>query len=70
MSPWYRALAIVAEVIGADPEDRDLPSERWAWVHTITCFNDASSTDDVDVRRVLILASEVASARVLISSLR
>src|SRR4051794_28459068 len=34
-----RALAILAEVIGTSPEDRDLPSERWAWVHSINRFN-------------------------------
>lgn len=65
-----RALGIVAEIIGADPDDGDPPQERWAWVHTITCFNDAGSTTDADVRQVLLMASELASTRVLAGSIR
>jgi len=57
------ALAIAAEVVGGDPQDGELPNERWAWVHVLTCFNDDPSTTVHSVQRVLVMASEVATSR-------
>lgn len=57
------ALAIAAEVVGGDPQDGELPDERWAWVHVLTCFNDDPSTTAQRVQRVLVLASDVATSR-------
>lgn len=53
------ALRAVARVLGPVPGDEPLPDERWAWVHTITCFNDAPGTTFGSVRNVLRTASDV-----------
>jgi hypothetical protein len=63
-----RALAMTAEVIGTDPADGPVPDERRAWVHVITCFNDAPATTAGDVMRVLRLTSELASTRAVFRS--
>ena len=39
------ALRLVSDAVGSDPDDGDLPEERWAWVHRITAFTDAPTTD-------------------------
>ena len=58
------AMRAVARVLGPVPGEEPLPDERWAWIHTITCFNDAPETSFASVRRVLSTAREVlASAR-------
>ena len=58
------ALRAVARVLGPVPDEGPLPDERWAWIHTITCFNDAPETTFGAVRNVLSTASGVlGSAR-------
>lgn len=58
------ALALVAQIIGPDPDDGPLPVQRWAWVHTLTMFNDAPATTARDIDAVLGAAGEVARTRV------
>lgn len=57
------ALALVAQIIGSDPSDGPLPEERWAWVHTLTTFNDRPTTTARDIDSVLSAAGEVARMR-------
>jgi hypothetical protein len=57
------ALRIVAGIVGGDPDDGQLPGQRWAWVHALTVFNDAPTTTERDVRLVLTIAGDVARAR-------
>lgn len=57
------ALALVAQIIGSDPEDGPLPAQRWAWVHTLTTFNDCPTTTARDIDDVLGAAGDVAGRR-------
>lgn len=57
------ALALVAQIVGSDPDDGPLPAQRWAWVHILTVFNDAPTTTARDVDALLGLACEVARTR-------
>jgi hypothetical protein len=57
------ALGLVAQIVGSDPDDGPLPAQRWAWVHTLTTFNDSPTTTARDIDAVLGLAGEVARAR-------
>ena len=59
------ALREVARVLGPVPGDGPLPDERWAWIHTMTCFNDSPSTSEHAVRQVLSTAVEQLRLRSL-----
>lgn len=56
------ALRTLARVVGPIPDEEPLPDQRWAWVHALTCFNDAPATTANDVRVVLAAGRDVLTA--------